>query len=745
MKIKHLSMAVTAGMLSATCFVNLAHANIVSTADCRAANLVEGERGSCLSVSQWHESGDDFGGLKKLGFADDLYLAVSKTGVYDKSLSYEVMPGYHWATYEEQAERLAAWRAINAKETIDGRNYHNLGGWANYTFDGIDRRDFLYADTAQNTRVIYVGEREYQNVTGGHTYEAPYADDDVLTKTQWAGFVLIKDADMPLNPVNFAPVVSLSVSQNGNTMSAVDAQGGTVTVTATVTDANDQDIHDISWNAGETLLVDLMLDDDDLTFEFDPSALGGAGTYSLSINVNEDNTTEAYGIGIDTQIIVEESFAVLGADTDADGDGIFDAVEGYTDSDGDGIADYLDSDSDTTMLPVGNGQSIQTTDGLKLRLGDVALSASGSTSASAVISAENVEDYGGAGGIAVENGKDKLYGALSNIINFNISGLTAVGESVAVVIPLADGDSIPEFAVYRKYKESSGWFTFVVDNLNTIKSANKDDEGNCPAPLAGGYTNNGLSIGHECIQLVIQDGGPNDADGVANTVIKDPGVLAVIKNIPPTIDVETEFTVNEESAVVIDASGTSDAENDDMVFLWQQTAGTPVTMNGEDENVLSFNAPSISAPETLTFRLIVSDGNNIPSVDVDVNVVPFNDAPTLTVDGAGVYQEGDVVMLTAIANDANEDGLTYQWEQVSGPTVALFESDENKLSFNAPLADTSYNLSFMVTVSDGVETVSETADLGIIIRQPIKGNGGGSMGWILTLLAFGAFRRKLSS
>ncbi len=733
-------MAGMAGILSVTCFINVAYANVISTEECREANIAK--TGSCLSVSQWHQNGDDFGGLRVMSYADDLVLAVSKDGVYDKAMLFESIPGYHWATYEEQKERLDAYRAVNHYSTIDGRNYHNLGGWVKYDFNGIERRDFIYSNTHENQRTVYTGIREYQNNSSSYSFDERYTDPEQPTVGEWAGFVLIKDADLPLNPVNVPPAVSLSVAQNGHTMSTVDAEAGTVTVTASITDVNEQDIHQISWNVGDTPLVDLMFDDNALTFEFDPGTLAGAGTYGLSIVVSESNTTEVYGFGIDTQIIVEDSLAALADDVDSDGDGIFDAVEGYSDSDGDGIADYLDSNSDTKMLPIGNGQSMQTTEGLTLRIGDVALSANGSASASAAVSADDIESYGGAGGSSVENSIDALYAALSNIINFNISGLAAVGDSAAVVIPLADGESIPEAAIYRKYTEQSGWFTFVEDNLNTIKSAEKDAEGNCPAPLDEAYTNL-LSIGDDCIQLVIQDGGPNDADGVANTVVKDPGVLALIKNIPPNVVVETEFTVNEESTVSIDASATTDAEGDDMVFLWLQTAGTPVSLSGENEAVLSFDAPSISSPETLTFRLIVSDGNNIPDADINVNVVPFNDAPTLTLEGAGSYKEADVVMLTAVAADANNDAITYQWEQLSGPTVELLRSGENKLSFTAPLGAETSSMKFMVTVSDGVETVSETATVVILNREPLDSSGGGSMGWILALIALGLFKRKL--
>ena len=37
----------------------------------------------------------------------------------------------------------------------------------------------------------------------------------------------------------------------------------------------------------------------------------------------------------------------------------------------------------------------------------------------------------------------------------------------------------------------------------------------------------GIILGHGCLELTVQDGGPNDADGAANGTIADPGGLAV--------------------------------------------------------------------------------------------------------------------------------------------------------------------------------------------------------------------------
>ncbi len=179
MKLTFLYAAITAGLLATGC-------SSTSEADSSVT-------GGPVTVSNWHNTNDDFGGLKKVTFADDVYLAVSKSGLYNKEKTYEMPAGYHWASFEELEARLKEWKAKNGSRALGKYNYHGLGGWDKYVFDGVHRRDFIYANTAQNERVVYAGIPENKTTIHKSSWDANYTDDNKTTVKKWAGFVLIKD------------------------------------------------------------------------------------------------------------------------------------------------------------------------------------------------------------------------------------------------------------------------------------------------------------------------------------------------------------------------------------------------------------------------------------------------------------------------------------------------------------------------------------------------------------------------
>ncbi|MCJ8271031.1 MAG: hypothetical protein MJK04_16725, partial [Psychrosphaera sp.] len=531
---------------------------------------------------------------------------------------------------------------------------------------------------------------------------------------------------------NVAPLLDVVLTQNGSPVSVIDPANGLVILSASIKDSNLSDTHNIVWTVANNAFVDALIDNNTLTFELDPADLA-QGTYSLNATVTETNTTEIFSVTRDMQLLVE-SLVTLSATADTDGDGIPDAEEGYSDSDGDGIADYLDNDSNTTRLPSGdNTEPMQTAPGLTMSVGSTVQAAQGAGSQNASIAVSELANV--VDGNAADT-TDSSFVATTPLYNFAINGLVTQGDSVAVVIPLSSGTMLPEGAVYRKYNTVQGWFSFVEDDRNNLGSALADVAGNCPAANDPVYSP-GLTAGDNCMQLLIEDGGPNDTDFTVNGSVEDPGAI-VVENLPPVVVTDLSVIVNEATAVTLDASNSTDAEGSALSFDWTQTQGTLVELTNTTASTLEFVSPSVSVDETLTFALTVSDGVHNTVVSITVTVKQVNQAPAITIDShEASFVEGATVTLTAQSSDPDDDSLSVQWVQLSGPAITFDDSTSAQVNFTLPQVSANEVIELSVTVTDGMLSASSNTIITITNKvepAPVKSSGGGSMAYLLWLL-----------
>ena len=109
------------------------------------------------------------------------------------------------------------------------------------------------------------------------------------------------------------------------------------------------------------------------------------------------------------------------------------------------------------------------------------------------------------------------------------SGSNGPHESAMVVIPLQVG--IPKDVEFRKYDSENGWGSFVEDANNRLYSA-QGALGACPEPGSELYRP-GLNYLDNCLQMLVEDGGPNDSDRAVNGEYADPGTLGAMLEGPP--------------------------------------------------------------------------------------------------------------------------------------------------------------------------------------------------------------------
>jgi MYXO-CTERM domain-containing protein len=174
----------------------------------------------------------------------------------------------------------------------------------------------------------------------------------------------------------------------------------------------------------------------------------------------------------------------------------------------------------------------------------------------------------------------------------------------------------------------------------------------------------------------------------------------------------SSVSVDERSTATLMATG-SDADGDPLTYSWTQLTGDAVVLSGADSATATFSTAEVPSDAVLTFRVTVNDGTATATQDVVVNVRNVNRAPTVNAGADGAANEGTTVTLSGSASDADSDALTYQWVQMSGTPVALSNGNAAVATFTAPKTAAGETLSFMLMVSDGKVTVSDTVNVSV--------------------------------
>jgi hypothetical protein len=135
--------------------------------------------------------------------------------------------------------------------------------------------------------------------------------------------------------------------------------------------------------------------------------------------------------------------------------------------------------------------------------------------------------------------------------------------------------------------------------------------------------------------LIVDDGFPPDApaSGYIFANVQDTVIVNITNvNNAPIGDAGADETVNENSAVTLNGSASSDPDDDTLTFAWVQVGGPLAALVGGSTATPSLTTPFVGAGGAdLTFRLTVNDGYGGTAIDtVVVHVVNANDPPSVS-------------------------------------------------------------------------------------------------------------------
>jgi hypothetical protein len=542
---------------------------------------------------------------------------------------------------------------------------------------------------------------------------------------------------------NVTPEVELTVRQNSQERLTVSQAEGEVTIKADVNDSPGESF-DYQWLSDDLVNSETA----ENRFSFDPATLD-EGTYHLILNVTDNG-----GATVKSEVYIEVLAALEQlTDRDTDGDLIPDNQEGYKDTDGDGIPDFKDAINECNVLPSeaakSNGFLVEGDPGVCLRRGEFKRSGEGS-----IISSDDIDNQADDTLIS-----DPLATNIGGVFDYIAYGMPQVGQSLKIVFPQLS--PIPANAVYRKLLPSSvaqqspsltgtEWVTFTVDDndaANSLWSA-QGEAGYCPPPAKPSDIKNvwtlGLTQGHWCVQMIIEDGGRYDADGEVNGTVVDPGGVGVLNNgnqLPVIHGVDVAGTLTEQPQVrnteqLTLMVNSSDADGHDVSL-------TSATVNLGNVDIFQSElvyTPPVNYTGLVTLTIGVTDTNGGSATkQVTINV---------TANTAPIAQDGDHTMVQAsegviavdqLVSDVDSDNITVTTATATNGSL-LINSDgtitytPNESFFGVDVI--SYAISDGQSVSQATITVTVTQ-----LPEESYTNKGGSTGFLavffLLSLAFG--------
>ena len=200
--------------------------------------------------------------------------------------------------------------------------------------------------------------------------------------------------------------------------------------------------------------------------------------------------------------------------------------------------------------------------------------------------------------------------------------------------------------------------------------------------------------GEYVIRLIVDDGTDDCRDDL---------VLTVRENEPPVCDAGGDAAGVIGEAFVLDASGTTDADGDALVYQWriiERPDGAAAVIDEVTLKVTSFTPDIVG---TYRIRLIVTDGIDTCRSDITLEVeAEPNNPPVCDAGDDQTITIGDSTLLNASrTSDADGDTLEYLWRIIDRPTGSTATIAEVTLKITPFTPDSIGSYTVRSIVTDG--------------------------------------------
>ncbi len=225
---------------------------------------------------------------------------------------------------------------------------------------------------------------------------------------------------------------------------------------------------------------------------------------------------------------------------------------------------------------------------------------------------------------------------------------------------------------------------------------------------------------------------------VTNGYVSDNTIKQAISDMTPNVntapvaDAGQDQTLGENVPVSLDGTGSKDNDAGDSIasYLWRQSSGTSVQLNGSLTATPDFTTPkTINSTESLQFELTVTDTHGKTGTDTCIVTVQNTMNPPVANAGSDKNVDENVsVTLDGSGSTDNDPGdsiASYSWSQTSGTVVTLSNTTSAKPQFTSPATSgNGASLKFEVQVTDTTGlTDTDECIVNVLAKNPIADAG----------------------